>query len=417
MGETEEAIKTFRAITAAYPRTSEAAEAQYRIGYIHEVTLEDYAAARLAYDAVRQQGTSIFGDQAKRRADGLARLVALQAADTLKATPGSAPKDQVEAAEKDFLAAELYYFQQDKADKALEQYALVEQNYPGTPFAARSALARAWILTFAMEDTAAGRQAYEQVMERYPRTEQAGIARQMLTGEAPVHARPVVVASDSLLAGPPADSAAATVDSMLVTMPPGRSLVPVQPAGPPVVASAPGDTLAANLADRRPVDTADLERIRRMNDSLAVIEAERRIAEAASAVEARRMADSAAAVASISAPPVPWDTAAAAPPVAPPATSPAAPPTTPPVTLPGAGTVRPPVSPHQTPVLPPATSIRTSRLAPASSTGLPRPLSRNPALRTGRAARPGQRERSGVTPKKTAAPADTVRTNGQAKKP
>ena len=43
MGEYDRAIKTFESVLAAYPRTSESAEAQYRIGYVQEVFIEDYA--------------------------------------------------------------------------------------------------------------------------------------------------------------------------------------------------------------------------------------------------------------------------------------------------------------------------------------------------------------------------------------
>jgi TolA-binding protein len=416
VGETEEAIKIFKAITGAYPRTSEAAEAQYRIGYIQEVALEDYAAARLAYDAVRQQGTSIFSEQARRRAEGLARLVALQAADTLEATPG-ATNTQADAAEKDFLAAELYYFQQDKPDKALEQYALVEKNYPATPFAARAALARAWILTFAMEDTAAGRQAYEDVMEQYPRTEQAGIARQILTGEAPVKERPVVP-PDSLLARMPPDSAFAPgfadtlstafqpplgpADSVAAGMNPRQPLVEVVPVDPLAsTKGSPVDSSAVAPPEPAPVDMAAVERARRMNDSLAVVATERRISEAESAAEARRMADSVAAAGRV-VPPVAADTTTA---VAP--RTPAGPPGT------NAGPAGPPALDGSVAAAP-VRSMRTSRLAPASATGLPRPLSIKGA-RPGRGGRPPARR--SVTPKNSPAAADTSGGNGKAKQP
>lgn len=46
-------------------------------------------------------------------------------------------------AERAFLGAELYMFQQDKPDKALEQYTLVEADFPKSSFAPRAALARA----------------------------------------------------------------------------------------------------------------------------------------------------------------------------------------------------------------------------------------------------------------------------------
>ncbi len=189
LGEYEQAIDLLKAVNAAWPRTSESAEALFRIGYIQEVYLEDYDEAHSSYDAVRQQGQSIYADQASRRASGLAQLRALDAADSLKTGGDLRDKE----AEKDFLAAELAYFQQDKPDKALEQYEIVEEKYPGSPFAARAAMARAWIFTNVMRDTTAGRFVYESILEKYPDTEQYRLVHQILTGEVLPDEPPVVV--------------------------------------------------------------------------------------------------------------------------------------------------------------------------------------------------------------------------------
>ncbi|HEX7878290.1 MAG TPA: tetratricopeptide repeat protein, partial [Candidatus Eisenbacteria bacterium] len=181
MGEYDKAIKTFESVLASTPHTSEAGEAQYRIGYILEVYLEDYAGARIAYDLVKQHGAGLFVEQATRRSGGLERLVALAAQDSTRATGANASLEA--EAEKQFLAAELAWFQQEKPEKAIDLYAEVERNYPNTSFAPRSALARAWLLANVMADTTAGREAFESVTVTYADTEQARIAHQILTGE------------------------------------------------------------------------------------------------------------------------------------------------------------------------------------------------------------------------------------------
>jgi len=179
LGRYDDAMEILHAVVSAWPRTPQSAEALFRIGYIQELYLEDYEEARTSYTAVRQQGQSIYSEQAERRAAGLAQLQALEAADSLKT--GGDPR--AKEAEKDFLAAELAYFQQEKPEKALEEYASVEKNYPGTPFAPKAAMARAWILTNAMRDTTAGRAVYESIVEKYPDSEQYRLVHQILTGE------------------------------------------------------------------------------------------------------------------------------------------------------------------------------------------------------------------------------------------
>lgn len=263
LGDDKQAIAVFRAILAAWPRTSEAAEAQFRIGYIQEVNLEDYVAARKSYDAVSQQGPSIFADQAKRRSSGVARLAESAAAGGADqpdgaggkgaggkgAGAGAAKKAPVSEAEKEFLAAELYYFQQDKPARALEQYARVESLYADSRFAPKAALARAWILLNAMNDSAGGNAAYQRVLDAYPRTEESGLAWMVLKGEPPPPEMLPVVA-DSAAAPAAPDSAAAPAagaEGSLAAGPEGAPAADREgPApGPAGAPTAPGDTTSA----------------------------------------------------------------------------------------------------------------------------------------------------------------------------
>lgn len=395
----DESISTFKAVLAAWPRTSESAEALYRIGYIQEVYLEDFGSARTSYDGVKQQAPGLFADQAGRRASGLARLVALAQADTTK---GGGGLEAEKLAEKDFLAAELAYFQQEKADRAIEQYTSVELNYPQTSFAAKSAMARAWMLYYVRDDTAGGRQAYEEVVTKYPKTEQARMARQMLTGEVPPEELPTGAALDSLRA------AAIRADSLAAAnaRAPGES---GDPEGAVDDSALPGGKVGMGIESE-------------MKDTPASGPPKPVVEPPASAPPA--VADA-----------VVTPTAGAAPEVKPASSPPAADSTTtPPVAVPPAVTPPAADSATTTPVpvppavTPPAASRHgdsgeavtklPSRLAPANSTGLPRPLSpkkgaagtRSRELRTPR--NPVRPTPTNPVPTPPPAPADTSRHGG-----
>lgn len=228
-GDQKAAISTFRAVITAFPRTSEAGEAQFRIGYIQEVEFQDYEAARKSYDEVKQQGSSLFTEQSTRRAAGLNRLITLAAADTAK---GAARKSLEAEAERAFLSAELFLFQQEKPGKALEQYERVETDYPTSTFAAKSALARAWILGRTLGDTAQAAQVYRDIVTKYPGTEPWRQAYQIVRGEAPPEAPK-----------PPPDTLAAGLGATAPedSVPPETSpLALVPPAQPPAPAATPG---------------------------------------------------------------------------------------------------------------------------------------------------------------------------------
>lgn len=206
-GDQKAAIRTFRSIVTAFPRTAESGEAQYRIAYVQEVEFQDYEAARKSYDQVKQQGSSLFTEQAARRASGLTRLIALAAADSSK---GGGAKSLEAEAERAFLAAELFLFQQEKPEKALEEYTRVEADFPHSSFAPRAALARAWILSNTLGDTTRAAEVYRGISEKYPGTDPWRQAYTIVHGVPPKEepkAAPPVPADTLLTAdGAPADT-------------------------------------------------------------------------------------------------------------------------------------------------------------------------------------------------------------------
>jgi len=176
MGKPWEAILAFEQVIAEYPNTEFAAEAQYRIGYTQEVDLEDYAEAEKAYKAVAGQGrTSAFAADADSRARNLNTLRSVTAADTSNA----AASEDVNGR---FVKAELYIYQQDRPQKAIDEYLALQQDFPGTETAAKATLAEAYVRFHVLADTARGRAKYAEVMTRYPDTPYGHFATRLLKG-------------------------------------------------------------------------------------------------------------------------------------------------------------------------------------------------------------------------------------------
>jgi len=165
LGHVPEAITGYRNIVTKFPHTSPAFDAQFRIGYLYETQLQDYASAGNEYDKLKTEPTSEFSTQAARRSQNL--LVMKQyrsemATDTTDARAKAA-----------FLLAELYYFQLDKPDSALTQYRTVESQFPHSIFAPKSAYARLWIAAYDRSDTLGAMALTDTIADRYRGTRYA----------------------------------------------------------------------------------------------------------------------------------------------------------------------------------------------------------------------------------------------------
>jgi TolA-binding protein len=177
----DDAITAFQQVVAEYPGTPFAAEAQYRIGYTYEVHKEEFDQAQRAYDAVSRQGNSSFRDEAGRRSKNLVTLKTLMAT----ASKDSASTATSAAAETRFMKAELYLFQQENIDKAVDEYASIEKEFKGTEHAAKAGLALAWIMEHDRGDSAHAMAKYTEVAEQYPNTEYGRRAHEVVYGPEP----------------------------------------------------------------------------------------------------------------------------------------------------------------------------------------------------------------------------------------
>lgn len=174
-GRLEEAIAAYQRVMLDYPRTPIAAEAQYRIGYAYETLGDDFDRARSEYARVKETGGgTTFSDQAALRLAGLERLAQFR----------SAGGDSVEKkAEAEFLLAELYLFQQDKPERALEHYQKIEQEFPDSAIVAKAITARAWVLGRKLQQKSAADSLLWIVVRQYPATEAQLAARDYLESE------------------------------------------------------------------------------------------------------------------------------------------------------------------------------------------------------------------------------------------
>ena len=203
MGRQQEALGAFDDVMVHYWRTPLAAEAQYRKGYVYEVVADDFATARLEYGKVRDQSvSSVFAVQANQRAANLDRLAQFRVAGG-----DSVAKD----AEASFMRAELYLFQNDKPQRAMDEYRGVSERFPGTGWDAKALLAQAWVKRTRMRDTTGADSLLWAIVNQHPATEAQLAARDYLEqrgAEVPdslikMPERPLLAADTTRLTPPP----------------------------------------------------------------------------------------------------------------------------------------------------------------------------------------------------------------------
>ena len=103
---------------------------------------------------------------------------------TPKVKTAGATRDTVEAkAEAGFLLAEQYLFQINKPERALEQYRKIEQDFTGTPWAAKAIVAQAWVLSRKLDRKAAADSLFWIAVREHPATEAQLAARDYLEME------------------------------------------------------------------------------------------------------------------------------------------------------------------------------------------------------------------------------------------
>lgn len=195
-GEVEKGIEMLEVVAEDGEAGDLAGEAQFEIGQAYERDLGELESAIEAYGLVdRKRPTKETSKRAALRREMLNRLV------VHLERKGRAAPDSV--AEVDFTIAEHYLFEMEEPAQALEHYREVVSSGTDEALAAKSLLAIAWIREAVDRDSALAAEAYEDLVERYPDTEYADRAREVL-GLPP---RPVPEPADSLATGRAAELA------------------------------------------------------------------------------------------------------------------------------------------------------------------------------------------------------------------
>ena len=207
-GRFDPALQEFGQVIAGYPRTVLAAEAQYRIGYAYETQGEDFAKARLEYGKVKDQTQmGSFSQMAGTRISNLDRLANYK---------GATGRDSVDRkAEARFMLAELYLFQHDRPERALDEYRSIENDYRGTPWGGKALNAQAWVLRRKLDRPREADSLLWRVVYDYRATDAQLAARDYLEGEG-------VAVPDTLIERPREEIAPALLaaDTLHLTAPP-----------------------------------------------------------------------------------------------------------------------------------------------------------------------------------------------------
>ena len=225
-GRLDAALQEFREVAASYPRSALAAEAQYRIAYAYETEAGDLERARTEYGKVKDQSAiGGFVKEANQRIANIDRFSSLRKA---------AGRDSLERkAQAAFMLAELYLFQHNHPDRALEQYRRIESDFQGTGWAGKAINAEAWVLKNKLSRPDVADSLLWVVIRGYKATEAQLAARDYLEAEG--HEVP-----ESLIVRPAVvvDTSRAMVDSLRLTPPPAAA----PRLGAPEVAAAADST-------------------------------------------------------------------------------------------------------------------------------------------------------------------------------
>ena len=196
-GRQADALAAYRRVLASFPHLPLGAEAQFRIAYVYETLADDFEKARTEYGKVRDQSSaSPFAVQASQRLVNLDRLTQYR---------GAGVDSVGKKVETGLLLAELYLFQLDKPERALEEYRKIAASYPGTPHAAKAMNAEAWVLRNKLKNSTAADSLLWAVVRGYPGTEPQVQARDYLEFAGQVVPAELIKLPESMLAR--ADSA------------------------------------------------------------------------------------------------------------------------------------------------------------------------------------------------------------------
>lgn len=166
MGDEGEALKAYAEVAGGYPGTREAVRAWLETG---EILLRSgrWEEARDAFGRATEEGVVCEEtEEARSYKYKLDRLM------ELKARADSTGEAEDRMALGEFLLSEL-----NRPDSALAVYRRVLEEFPDDELAPRALYALGWILQHCLGDTSSADSAFDQLLRRYPESEQARTLR------------------------------------------------------------------------------------------------------------------------------------------------------------------------------------------------------------------------------------------------
>jgi tetratricopeptide (TPR) repeat protein len=146
------------------------AVALYNLGLIYQYDYENYKKAKEYYDKAKSAGSSsgVYHEALQRSTDigKLEEYSKMQTLDT-----GATQEEIDNAANNQYLLAELYLTQLDKPDSALQEFQFVYDKFPTSYLAPKALIARAITLRDNYDDTLAFDTTLRKVLREYPRSD------------------------------------------------------------------------------------------------------------------------------------------------------------------------------------------------------------------------------------------------------
>ncbi len=177
-GDLDAAIYTYEEVVIENAGKNSAAVANYYLGLVYQYDLEDLFKARVYYNkAFKEKRNSPIYEDATRRASTLSLMeqYSMGREDTLTAdSAGQVNQNRIDQiSESQYLLGELFCFDLEKPDSALEVFQTLLDRYPESRYAPRALMSMAYIYRNDFSDTAAADSLLRRVLSDYPRFDDA----------------------------------------------------------------------------------------------------------------------------------------------------------------------------------------------------------------------------------------------------
>lgn len=169
-GELELAVEVYEQIATENPRSRAGSLANYYLGLINQFEYEDYKRAKEYFDKAKMagSGSDIYQD-ALQYSSNIGKLEEYLNRKELDTTATEEEIDKT--AETQYLLAELYLYQLDKPDSALQEFQYIIDNFPDAYLAPKALIATALMQRDYYSDTVACDSTLRRVFTDYPKSD------------------------------------------------------------------------------------------------------------------------------------------------------------------------------------------------------------------------------------------------------